>query len=48
MKVYLALGLFRNIRINVVDRVNIDEMDIRDDKLRAELLKRYKDRVVKL
>ena len=48
MKVYLALGPFRNIRINVVDRVNIDEMDIRDNKLRAELLKRYKDRVVKL
>jgi len=48
MKVYLALGPFRNIRINVVDRVNIDEMDIRDNKLRAELLKRYKDGVVKL
>jgi len=48
MKVYLALGLFRNIRISVVDGVNIDEMDIRDDKLRAELLERYKDGVVKL
>jgi len=48
MKVYLAPGLFRNIEISVIDGVCIDEMDIRDDKLKAELLKRYRDGIVKL
>ncbi|MGQ9597223.1 MAG: hypothetical protein ACUVUS_07605 [Thermoproteota archaeon] len=48
MKVFLAPGLFKNIKRSVMDGLGVGEMDIRDSSLKGEIANRYGDQPVKL
>jgi len=48
MKVFLAPGLYRNIKRNIIDGISVDETDIKDDSLRKRIVESYKNNVVKL
>jgi len=48
MKVFLAPGLYKNIKRSVMDGVNVNELDIRDSSLKEKILGRYDTGVVRL
>lgn len=48
MRVFLAPGLFKNIKRSIVDGVGVGEMDSKDALLKEEVAKRYGDKPVKL
>jgi hypothetical protein len=41
MKVFLAPGLYKNIKRSIVDGVNFNELEIRDPSLKERIQKRY-------
>jgi len=48
MNVFLAPGLFKNIKRSIIDGVNVNELDVRDSSLKEKLLKHYDVGIVKL
>jgi len=48
MNVFLAPGLFKNIKRSIIDGVKLDEMNVKDPLLRERILKRYGADVVRL
>jgi hypothetical protein len=48
MKVFLAPGLYKNIKRSVVDGVNFNELEIRDPSLKERIQKRYGTSPIKL
>jgi len=47
-KVFLAPGLFKNIKRSVIEGVNINELDIRDPSLEEKIKKAYGNNPIKL
>lgn len=48
MKVFLAPGLFKNIKRSIMDGVDVDELDIGDPSLKEKILKFYGASPIKL
>ncbi|MEM2794181.1 MAG: hypothetical protein QW511_05955 [Candidatus Methanomethylicia archaeon] len=48
MKVFLAPGLFKNIKRSIADGVNVNELNIKDSSLKERILKFYGAGPIKL
>lgn len=48
MRVFLAPGLFKNIKRSIMDGVKLDELDVRDPSLRRAIAARYGSGVIRL